>query len=64
MVSVWHQSTARAIREQIDPMFSNGSHGTLLSYTDHSVQHRLKSNTPIGMIESKREKSRALGVAK
>ncbi len=37
---------ARAIREQMDPMFSNSSRGTLMSYTDHSVQRRLKSNTP------------------
>ncbi len=26
------------------PVFSNGSRGTLMSYTDHSMQHRLKSN--------------------
>ncbi len=47
MVSVWHQSTTRAIREQMDPMLSNGSRGTLMSYTDHSVQRRLKLNAPI-----------------
>ncbi len=47
MVSVWHQSTVRAIREPMDPMLSNGSRGTLMSYTDHSVQSRLKSNAPI-----------------
>ncbi len=28
-------------------MLSNGSHGTLMSYTDHSAQRRLKSNVPI-----------------
>ncbi len=39
-------STARAIREQTDPMLSNGSRSTLMSYTDHSVQRRLKSNAP------------------
>ncbi len=44
MVSVWHQSTARAIREQLVSMLSNGSRGTLMSYTDHSMQRRLKSN--------------------
>ncbi len=27
-------------------MLSNGSRGTLMSYTDHSVQPRLKSNAP------------------
>ncbi len=27
-------------------MLSNGSRGTLMSYTDHSVQRRLKSNAP------------------
>ncbi len=30
----------------MDPMFSNSSHGILMSYTDHSVQRRLKSNAP------------------
>ncbi len=43
MDSVGHQITARATREPTDPMLSNGSRGTLMSYTDHSVQHRLKS---------------------
>ncbi len=33
--------------------------GTLMSFTDYFVQRRLKSNTPIGMIESKHERSRA-----
>ncbi len=28
-------------------MLSSGSRGTLMSYTDHSVQRRLKSNAPI-----------------
>ncbi len=28
-------------------MLSNSSHGTLMSYTDHSVHRRFKSNTPI-----------------
>ncbi len=27
-------------------MLSNGSRGTLMSYTDHSVQRRFKSNAP------------------
>ncbi len=30
----------------MDPMFSNGSHATLMSYTDHSVQSHLKPNEP------------------
>ncbi len=47
IVSVWHQSTARAIRKQSDPMHSNRSHGNLMSYTDHSAQRRFKSNAPI-----------------
>ncbi len=34
------------IREPTYPMISNGSHGTLMSYTDHSVQCRLKSIEP------------------
>ncbi len=42
---VWHQSTARAIREQTDPMLSNSSRDTLISYTDHSAQRRLKSRS-------------------
>ncbi len=28
-------------------MLSNDSRGTLMSYTEHSVQRRLKSNAPI-----------------
>ncbi len=44
MISVWHQSTARAVIEQVDPMLSNHSRGTLMSYTDHCAQRRLKSN--------------------
>ncbi len=47
MVSVWHQSTARAIRMHRIHLFSYHSRGTLMSYTDHSVQRRLKSNAPI-----------------
>ncbi len=35
-----------AIREQTDPMLSNGSRGTVMSYSDHSVQRRLNSNAP------------------
>ncbi len=30
----------------MDPMLSNGSRGTLMSYTDHSVQYYLKLNAP------------------
>ncbi len=41
-----YESTARAIREQVDSKLSNGSCGTLMSYTDRSMQHRLKSNAP------------------
>ncbi len=48
----WHQSTARATREQMDPMLSNSSRGTLMSYTGHSAQRRFKSNTPINRRES------------
>ncbi len=47
MISVWHQSTARAIREQMVPVLSIGSRGSLMSYTDPSMQRRLKSNAPI-----------------
>ncbi len=32
LVSVWHQSTARAIREQMNLMLSNDSRGTLMSH--------------------------------
>ncbi len=31
-------------------MLSNSSRGTLMSYTDHSVQRRFKSNTPTDWI--------------
>ncbi len=31
-------------------MLSNGSRGTLISYTDHSVQRRFKSNAPTDWI--------------
>ncbi len=37
-------------REQMKPMLSNGSRGALMSYTDHSVQRRFKSNTPTDWI--------------
>ncbi len=30
----------------MDPTLSNSSRGTLTSYTDHSMQRRLKSNAP------------------
>ncbi len=46
MITVWHQSTARAIRKQSDPMHSNRSRGTLMSYGDHSAQRRFKLNAP------------------
>ncbi len=43
MISVWHHSTARAIREQTDPMLSNHSRGTLIYWsfcsTPHQVEH-------------------------
>ncbi len=48
MVSVWHQSTARAIRKHRIRLLSYRSRGTVMSYTDHSVQSRLKSNAPNG----------------
>ncbi len=38
MVSVWHQSTARAIRKHRTRLLSYRSRGTLMSYTDHSAQ--------------------------
>ncbi len=46
-ITVWHQSTGRAIREQTDPMHSNHSRGTLMSYGDHSAQRCFKLNVPI-----------------
>ncbi len=46
MVSVWHQSTARAIRKHRIRLLSYLSRGTLMSYTDYSAQRRLKSNAP------------------
>ncbi len=50
MITVWHQSTARAIRKQSDPLHSNRSHGTLISYSDHSAQRCFKSNAPIVIV--------------
>ncbi len=46
MVGVWHQSTARTIRKPRIHLLSYRSRGTLMSYTDHSAQRRLKSNAP------------------
>ncbi len=46
---VWYVTSKyreRAIREQTDPMLSNGSRGILKSYADHSVLRRLKSQAP------------------
>ncbi len=40
MVSVWHQSTAWAIRKHRIRLLSYRSRGTLMSYTDHSAQRR------------------------
>ncbi len=40
-------NTARAIRKQSDPMHSNHSCGTLMSYGDHTAQRCFKSNAPI-----------------
>ncbi len=37
-------------QEQMKPMLSNSSRGTLMSYTDHSVERRFKSNTPTDWI--------------
>ncbi len=53
MLSVWHQSTARAIREPTDPKLANRSRDTLMSYTEHSAQRRFKSNTPFVVFEQK-----------
>ncbi len=38
------------IHSFIRPMLSNGSRGTLMSYTDHSVQRCLKSNAPSDLL--------------
>ncbi len=46
MVSVWHQSTAKAIQKHRIRLLSYRSRGTVMSYTDHSAQRRLKSNAP------------------
>ncbi len=44
MVSVRYQSTARAILKHRFHLLSYRSRCTLMSYTDHSVQCRFKSN--------------------
>ncbi len=46
MASVRHQNTPRAIRKHRFHLLSYRSRGTLMSYTDHSVQCRFKSNAP------------------
>ncbi len=56
MVSVRHQSTARAIRKHRFHLLSYSSRGTLMSYTDHSVQRRLMSNTPNVRTQAEHEK--------
>ncbi len=43
MVSVWRQSTVRAIRKHRIRLLSYRSRGILMSYTDYSAQRRLKS---------------------
>ncbi len=56
MVSVWHQSSVRAIWKHRIHLLSYRSRCTLMSYTDHFAQHRLNLNAPIDM--------RALGTQK
>ncbi len=46
MVTVLHQSTARAIQKHRIHLLSYRSRSTLMSYTDHSVQRLFKSNAP------------------
>ncbi len=45
----------------MDPMHSNGSCGTLMSYTDHSVQYYLKSNAPKVQHQEREAQWRATG---
>ncbi len=46
MITLWHQSTARAIRMHWIRLLSYRSRGTLMSYGDHSAQRCFKSNAP------------------
>ncbi len=46
MLTVCHQSTARAIRMHRIRLLSYRSRGTLMSYSDHSAQRCFKSNAP------------------
>ncbi len=46
-IGVWHQSTARAIESRRLLMLLNRFRGTLMSYTDRSVQLSFKSNAPM-----------------
>ncbi len=46
MITLWHQSTARAIRMHKIRLLSYRSRGTLMSYGDHSAQRCFKSNAP------------------
>ncbi len=47
MITLWHQSTSRAIRMHKIRLLSYRSRGTLMSYGDHSAQRCFKSNAPI-----------------
>ncbi len=62
MVSVRHQSTARAIRKHRFHLLSYRSRGTLMSYTDHSVQRRLKSNTPHVRTQAEQSQSEGFSI--
>ncbi len=44
------------MREQTDPMLSNHSRGTVMSYTDHSAWDRFKSNKPFDMCSDSKQK--------
>ncbi len=44
------------------PMLSNGSRGTLMSYTDHSVRRRLESNTPHVRTQAEQSQSEGFSI--
>ncbi len=46
----WSVYDVKFIRKHRNHLLSFRSRGTLMSYTDHSMQHRLKSNTPNNFI--------------
>ncbi len=52
--SVYDIKVQREPYSRLILMRLNRSRGTVMSYTDHSAQHRFKSNTPIQNVQGRR----------